>query len=703
MLATTRSSSSLTLVADAARLLATDGPISTRVDGVLKIMRRALGFHDGRVSRVAEGTGRGVREQWVITNGWDEPWVDDVLDAAIAARAPIRRVVRRRGSDVVPDGLITHYCAPIAWDGQLWGAVEVRAAGGSAIGLVEQTSIAALVPLLAVALAGDAGNGSATLVGELTGRQRNWLQSLRETMEAPLALTALLNRLLEWALEATGAEAGSISLVDHQRGELILQAHQGYGRDPLGFDSYGEPRRAWSWDHGIPGRAARTGRPLVVRDVGSLSDFQTANPAVRAELAVPITHEGPALAVLVLDSARSTAFAPREVAVITALCEAAVQPLRRAIAYQESLESSTHLRQVFDNLPIGLALVDKHGRVLRHNGAWLSVWGLGAISGGEPFVLQLDLVERLLQRIPDPLAFTDFCTSGQHTPADVKSLGVRLHAPHQDIHVLSVPTRDSLGQLTGRVWMVSDVTREREADRVKSEFISVVSHELRTPLTSILGYTELLLERQFAPAEQREFVQTVYDEASHLATIVEDLLGVTRLEAGTMRLNQWVVSTRQLINEVMSQIKIQLTNRHRLVVDIPAQIPPVYVDRDKVKQILFNLLTNAVKYSPAGGEVTLSIREPAALPPDHPPGSFLIVKVTDQGMGIPEVDLPHIWERFYRVDNSNTRRIGGTGLGLFIVKGLVELHGGRIWVTSAVGRGSVFTLTLPVATEFVRA
>jgi signal transduction histidine kinase len=153
----------------------------------------------------------------------------------------------------------------------------------------------------------------------------------------------------------------------------------------------------------------------------------------------------------------------------------------------------------------------------------------------------------------------------------------------------------------------------------------------------------------------------------------------------------------------MSQIKIQLTNRHRLVVDIPAQIPPVYVDRDKVKQILFNLLTNAVKYSPAGGEVTLSIREPAALPPDHPPGSFLLVKVTDQGMGIPEVDLPHIWERFYRVDNSNTRRIGGTGLGLFIVKGLVELHGGRIWVTSAVGRGSVFTLTLPVATEFVRA
>jgi signal transduction histidine kinase len=249
---------------------------------------------------------------------------------------------------------------------------------------------------------------------------------------------------------------------------------------------------------------------------------------------------------------------------------------------------------------------------------------------------------------------------------------------------------------------VSDVTRERESDRLKNEFISVVSHELRTPLTSILGYTELLQAREFEPAERREFVKTVYNEANHLSQIVEDMLGMSRIEAGGVKLQQWVVSLRQLIGELTAQLNIHLSSRHRLVIHIPQQLPPAYVDRDKIKQILFNLLTNAAKYSPRGGEIALSVDEPASLPDDHPPGRFLLVSVRDQGIGIAPEDLPHIWERFYRVDNSNTRRIGGTGLGLSIARALVELHGGRIWVESTLGQGTTFSFTLPVATELVR-
>ncbi|KPV43316.1 histidine kinase, partial [Kouleothrix aurantiaca] len=165
----------------------------------------------------------------------------------------------------------------------------------------------------------------------------------------------------------------------------------------------------------------------------------------------------------------------------------------------------------------------------------------------------------------------------------MQTITLRLRDPHQELDVLSVPTRDSMGQLTGRLWLVSDVTRERESDRLKSEFISVVSHELRTPLTSILGYTELLLAREFAPAEQREFVKTVYNEANHLSQMVEDMLGISRLEAGTVKLNQWVVSVRQLINEMTAQLSHHLSTRHRMVIDIPDQIPPAYIDRDKIK------------------------------------------------------------------------------------------------------------------------
>src|SRR5262249_12973020 len=154
-------------------------------------------------------------------------------------------------------------------------------------------------------------------------------------------------------------------------------------------------------------------------------------------------------------------------------------------------------------------------------------------------------------------------------------------------------------------------------------------------------------------------VKTVYNEANHLSQIVEDLLGISRLEAGSVKLNLWVVSLRQLIGELTAQLTHHLSGRHRMVIHMPQQLPPAYVDRDKVKQIMFNLLTNAAKYSPRGGEIGLTVEEATELPPEHPSGRFLRITVSDQGIGIAPEDLPRIWERFYRVDNSNTRRIGG--------------------------------------------
>jgi signal transduction histidine kinase len=240
-----------------------------------------------------------------------------------------------------------------------------------------------------------------------------------------------------------------------------------------------------------------------------------------------------------------------------------------------------------------------------------------------------------------------------------------------------------------------------------------MSHELRTPLTAIIGYTELLLARSFPPEDQKQFIKTVYDQATNLSQLVEDMLGISRLDAGKVKLNRWVVALRQIIAELTNQLNAQL-ERHRLLIRMSDSLPPVYVDRDKVKQILFNLLTNAIKYSPQGGEVELHVQEAYVgaqsrrlrggphLPADHPAGRWLLVSVRDQGIGIAPEDIPHIWDRFYRVDNTNTRRIGGTGLGLSITKALVELHGGRIWVHSVLDKGSVFSFTVPVATDMVR-
>jgi signal transduction histidine kinase len=692
-----------------ARLLSSEQPLVARIAAMFEVLRGAIQFRDGRLIWWVQPAGEVARREEFSTverlpYPWDEHFTDETIRRHAPGRAP---VVLPSAPDNGHDGVaeqVTGYSAPVIWNDQLCGVIELRADGPEVVSADEQALLDVALPLLAAALAASSGGWVPAGLAEardLTKRQEILITRLRQEFDASLALGPLLQLVLRWALDATGAEAGSISLVDYDRRELVVQVYDGYRHEPFQRDAYGETRRTWSWELGLTGQVARSGRAALLRDVQHDRDDTPDLPEIRARLAVPIVRDGRVLAVLVLDSPRSAAFGDGELAFARALCAAAAAPLYRAVWYQEAIETSMQLGRVFSNIPNGLALLDRQGKVLRYNPAWLSIWGVATIQPDQPFHVPWDLVPLLLHRLEDPLRLTEFYSDGQGNPAEPQTTTIMLREPNQELLVLAMPTRDSLGQLTGRLWVVTDVTREREADRLKSEFISIVSHELRTPLTSILGYTELLINRPFTPAEQKEFVQTVYDQALHLSQIVEDLLGMSRLDAGKVSLNQWVVSLRQIVNEVSSQLNAHLTSRHRMVIDMPPRTPPVFVDRDKVKQVLINLLTNAVKYSPRGGEITLRVEELFELPPEHPPGAFMLIQVRDQGMGIPPEDLPRIWERFYRVDNSNTRRIGGTGLGLAISRALVELHGGRIWADSAPGKGSIFSFTLPLATEAV--
>lgn len=353
-------------------------------------------------------------------------------------------------------------------------------------------------------------------------RQQRVLDALRAELEAPLDLGELLTFLLRWALDATGAEAGAIGVVDHERGEVTLQAYEGYGANPLSRDAFGETRRRWNWSVGVAGKVARTGRAILLRDVSHDPDYQALNPEVRAELAMPIGTDQP-LAVLILDSPRSTAFGER-----SGVRQGVVRPGRQSAPSRAALSAVARNQHAPGS---GLLQHSQRAGVDGSAGARAAPQlgmaddlGLPPGSIRDPFYVPLDLVPLLLPRLRDPLTLTRMCAEGQRAPTEVQSLLVQLTNPHQELMLLSVPTRDSFGSLTGRLWIVSDVTREREADRLKSEFLSIISHELRTPLTSIMGYTELLLAREFSPAERREFVQTVYNEANHLYQIVEDLL-----------------------------------------------------------------------------------------------------------------------------------------------------------------------------------
>jgi PAS domain S-box-containing protein len=232
-----------------------------------------------------------------------------------------------------------------------------------------------------------------------------------------------------------------------------------------------------------------------------------------------------------------------------------------------------------------------------------------------------------------------------------------------------------------------DVTAERHLDEMKSHLLSTVSHELRTPLASIKGFASTLLrdDVQWDAATQREFLQIIDQEADRLSELIANLLAMSRLEAGVLRMEFGRVELAPLIEQVLAEMQPRAQG-HTLAADVPADLPEVWADERRVRQVLHNLIENALKYS-SGGQVAVRARRE---------GEAVHVAVSDQGIGIRADQLERIFERFYQVDGAATRRAGGVGLGLSICKGIVEAHGGRIWAESAPGQGSTFHFTLPM-------
>jgi signal transduction histidine kinase len=225
----------------------------------------------------------------------------------------------------------------------------------------------------------------------------------------------------------------------------------------------------------------------------------------------------------------------------------------------------------------------------------------------------------------------------------------------------------------------------RRLEKAKSEFVSVVSHELRTPLTSIQGFSEILANRDMPWEKRREFYEIINSESERLGRLITNLLNLSRIEAGA-ELNQETLDLVGLLQEDL-ELQQSQTDLHRLSLEVEGRIPPVYADRDRLHQVFKNLLSNAVKYSPQGGPVVVRV---------SPEGKYVKVSFADKGIGIPEEELPFIFDRFRRVEKGEAAAISGTGLGLAIVKHLVEMHGGHVQVRSEVGRGSTFTVYIPV-------
>jgi signal transduction histidine kinase/CheY-like chemotaxis protein len=252
---------------------------------------------------------------------------------------------------------------------------------------------------------------------------------------------------------------------------------------------------------------------------------------------------------------------------------------------------------------------------------------------------------------------------------------------------------DEHGHYVGCVTSLTDVTAEREIAQMKNEFVSTVSHELRTPLTSIKGYVDLILDGDAGEINdiQREFLGIVKSNSDRLVALINDMLDISRIESGRVVLKIEPIDISDLVYDAVGTFKtIAEQSDIEMAAQIEEGLEPAAADRDRIGQVLTNLVSNAIKYSPGGGTVTVSARQD---------GDDIVVGVADEGLGISEEDQEQLFSKFYRVDSSHTQEIGGTGLGLSITKSIVELHGGRVWLESTLGEGSTFSFTVPTASS----
>jgi two-component system phosphate regulon sensor histidine kinase PhoR len=299
-----------------------------------------------------------------------------------------------------------------------------------------------------------------------------------------------------------------------------------------------------------------------------------------------------------------------------------------------------------------------------------------------------------LVREPELLTTVRRALSGAAPEAGELERGTVLR---QSFRVTASPLQ--AGETGGAALVLHDITDLRRLERVRRDFVANVSHEFKTPLTAIQGFAETLLGGALEDqTNNRRFVEIIRTHAARLARLTDDLLELARIESGRIEIDRREVSIAEVAEVCAETTRPRIEHSDlQLELRIPEDLPHVSADPRRLREILQNLLDNATQYTPRGGRIWVEARVTTVAEAGKGAFSGVVVTVGDTGIGIPQSDQQRIFERFYRVDAARSREAGGTGLGLAITKHLVELHGGRIWVESEVGRGSQFHFSVPVA------
>jgi len=483
---------------------------------------------------------------------------------------------------------------------------------------------------------------------------------------------AVLDEVVQQAPELVNAEAAAFRLLEGE--ELVVTAAEGIGsEEALGNRSSATSR--------LSGDVFQSNTPVAQPHAGEDERLRALDPMLAAGnvsyLGVPVAGaEGGPAGVLSVYSRSARAWREDEVEALLALAASTAAALSNAELYQRVALERERSVAILANIADGIVAVDRDGDVVLWNAAAERITGVPATValGRTP----AEMLQRSLE-------------SADGAPGD-RLVAITRGREDVWLSVTEAVMRDPLGAVAGRIFAFRDISGDRLVEQVKSDFVSTVSHELRTPLTSIYGFAETLLRQDvhFGEDERRIFLQYIATESQRLTAIVDTLLNVARLDTGDLQVNLADTDVRDVVGQVVSAVSTAAVNGHRFVVELPEEPLPVRADPDKLRQVCAILVENALKYSPEGGTVTIG----AARRRDA-----VEVSIADEGIGIPQSDQDQIFRKFYRGTDAEQRGgASGTGLGLFIARGLVTAMGGRIQVSSREGEGSRFAVELPVGT-----
>jgi PAS domain S-box-containing protein len=500
------------------------------------------------------------------------------------------------------------------------------------------------------------------------------LYTIAQEFTSNLDLETVLDTIVTTLRQALGCRGCCIFLLDQSGEQLEIKAASG-------LKPHWRKMAKLAIGEGVAGKSVAEGRTVYVPDTYKDPGFIFFDKEVHSLMAIPVFAHGEVIGTINVDDRQPNAFGPSEERLLTIAATQAGVAIENARLFAKVSREQQQTQAIIQNMADGLLLIDSQGVIISCNQALAEMLGL------HPGQIVNEKISS--PHLPPNLAGIVTPTTDQaRTGVLAREVTIEGARP-RTLKIFSTPVIDDEEQPIGQVRVVHDVTREREIEHLKDELFSTISHELRTPLFSIQGFAKILLEEENLEAEVREeFLETIQRQAMQLSEMVNNLLDLSKIDEGKLELFKEQVALDDLIHQTILKLQgFAHQQKVTLKSNLPALLPAMMGDRERLEQVLTNLIGNAIKFTESGGLVVISAEQVN----DH-----LQVQVQDDGIGIPAKDLDQVFSRYYQAGNKSEGSGMGSGLGLHIAKKIVEEHGGRIWVESIPDQGSTFHFSLPL-------